>query len=216
MDYESNMDLVVLKYSESDNLMYKTAMESDFCNDLVNRLSEFHILGIPSFLYTRNFEVTIDYNHSEMDLIYDGVKYDYYSITIDDKGSEEYCNSLIITCDVTKSGGETSFSYNEKSLGVLTYNEYGLQSLPHYYDLTELDENKDFKNICDTLLKLIKSFENNEQDIVNYFSTYQKSYASAYDCGSPEFIIDNDDDEILMQLDPLNKEIREKIFKELM
>ena len=115
-----------------------------------------------------------------------------------------------------RSGARSTLSHNDKSLRVVTYNEFGEQSFPHYYDLTESEKNEDFENICDTLLKLIKSFEDNEQDIVNYFSTYQKVYASAYNCNTPEFIIDNDDDEILWQLDPLNKEIRYKIFRDFM
>lgn len=214
MDYESNMDLVVLKYSKYGNLMYETAMESDFCIDLVNRLSNFHRLGINSLLYTRNLEVTIDYSHSEMDLTYDNVDYDYYDIIVDDKRSEKYCDTLVITCEVMRSGGKITLSHNDKSLKVVTYNDYGEQSFPHYYDLTESSEYADFKNICDTLLKLIESFKNNEQDIVNYFGTYQKGYASAYGGSEPEFIINNNDDETVTQLDPLNKEIREKVFKD--
>ena len=216
MEYESNMDLVVLKYSKYGNLMYKTAMESNFCNDLVNRLSNFYKLGINSLMTARNLEVTIDYSHSEMDLTYDNVDYDYYDITINDKRSEEYCNSLVITCEVMRSGGRSILSHNDKSLRVVTCNEYGEQSFPHYYDLTESKKNEDFDNICDTLFWLIKSFKDNEQDIVSYFNSYQKAYVSAYDSSVPEFIIDNDDDEILWQLDPLNKEIRYKIFREFM
>lgn len=216
MDRGTNMNLVVLKYSKYGNLMYKTAMESDFCFDLVNRLSNFYKLGINSLMTARNLEVTIDYSHSEMDLTYDNVDYDYYDITIKDERYEEYCNSLTITCELMRSGGISALSHNDKSLRVVTYNEFGEQSFPHYYDLTESKKNKDFENICDTLLKLIESFKDNEQDIVNYFSTYRNAYASAYDCSVPEFIIDNDDDEILWQLDPLNKEIRYKIFREFM
>lgn len=204
MDYGTNMDLVVLKYSKYGNLMYETAMESDFCVDLVNRLSNFYKLGINSLMTARNLEVTIDYKYSE------------YDITINDKRYEEYCNSLVITCEVTRSGGRSILSHNDKSLRVVTYNDYGEQSFPHYYDLTESEKNEDFDNICDTLFRLIKSFKDNDQDIVNYFSTYRNAYASAHDCGAPEFIIDNDDDEILWQLDPLNKEIRYKIFREFM
>lgn len=214
MEYESNMDLVVLKYSKYGNLMYKTAMESNFCNDLVNRLSEFHRFGINSLMTARNLEVTIDYSHSEIDLTYDNVDYDYYDITIKDERYEEYCNSLVISCEVTRSGGISSLSHNDKSLRVVTYNEFGEQSFPHYYDLTESSKNEDFKNICDTLLKLIESFKNNEQDIVNYYTTYRTSYVSAYGGSAPEFIINGEDDEILIQLDPLNKEIKEKIFEE--
>lgn len=216
MEYESNMDLVVLKYSKYGNLMYKTAMESDFCFDLVNRLSNFYRLGINSLMTARNLEVTIDYKYSEMDLTYDNVDYDYYDITINDKRYEEYCNSLVITCEVMRSGGRSTLSHNDKSLRVVTYNEFGEQSFPHYYDLTESKKNEDFENICDILLKLINSFKDNEQDIVSYFNSYQKAYVSAYDSSVPEFIIDNDDDEILWQLDPLNKEIRYKIFREFM
>lgn len=214
MDYESNNDLIVLKYSKYGNLMYETAMESDFYVDLVNRLSNFYKLGINSLMTARNLEVTIDYSHSEMDLTYDNVDYDYYNIIIADKRSEKYCNTLVITCEVMKSGDILSLSHNDKSLRVVTYNDYGDQSFPHYYDLTESSKNEDFKNICDTLFKLIESFKNNEQDIVNYFSIYRKGYASAYGGSAPEFIINGEDDEILMQLDPLNKEIREKVFKE--
>ena len=214
MDYESNNDLIVLKYSKYGNLMYETVMESDFCVDLVNRLSNFHRLGINSLMTAKNLEVTIDYSHSEMDLTYDNVDYDYYNIIIADKRSEKYCNTLVITCEVMKSGDILSLSHNDKSLRVVTYNDYGEQSFPHYYDLTESSKNEDFKNICDTLLKLIKSFKDNEQGIVNYFSTYRKGYASACGGSEPEFIINGEDDEILMQLDPLNKEIREKIFEE--
>ena len=216
MDRGTNMDLVVLKYSKYGNLMYKTAMESDFCINLVNRLSNFHKLGINSLMTAKNLEVTINYSHSEMDLTYDNVDYDYYDITIKDERYEEYCNSLSITCELMRSGGISTLSHNDKSLRVVTYNEFGEQSFPHYYDLTELKKNKDFENICDTLFRLINSFKDNEQDIVNYFSTYQKSYVSAYGGSVPEFIIDNDDDEILWQLDPLNKEIKEKIFIEFM
>ena len=92
MDYGTNMDLVVLKYSKYGNLMYKTAMESDFCFDLVNRLSNFYKLGINSLMTAKNLEVTIDYKYSEMDLTYDNVDYDYYDITIKD---ETYNNKLV-------------------------------------------------------------------------------------------------------------------------
>lgn len=214
MDRGTNMDLVVLKYSKYGNLMYETAMESNFCIDLVNRLSNFHRLGINSLMTAKNLEVTIDYSHSEMDLTYDNVDYDYYNIIIDDKRSEKYCNTLVITCEVVRSGGKLTLSHNDKSLKVVTYNDYGEQSFPHYYDLTESLKNEDFKNICDTLLKLIESFKNNEQDIVNYFNTYRKGYVSACGGSEPEFIINNNDDEIVTQLDPLNKEIREKVFEE--
>lgn len=214
MDYGTNMDLVILKYSKYDNLMYKTAMESDFCFDLVNRLSNFYRLGINSLMTARNLEVTIDYKYSEMDLTYDNVDYDYYDITINDKRYEEYCNFLVITCEVMRSGGRSTLSHNDKSLRVVTYNEFGEQSFPHYYDLTESSKNEDFKNICDTLLKLIESFKDNEQDIVNYFNTYRNAYASAYGGSAPEFIINGEDDEIVIQLDPLNKEIKEKIFEQ--
>lgn len=214
MDYGTNMDLVVLKYSKYGNLMYETAMESDFCVDLVNRLSNFYKLGINSLMTARNLEVTIEYSHSEMDLTYDNVDYDYYNIIIADKRSEKYCNTLVITCEVMKSGEILTLSHNDKSLRVVTYNEFGEQSFPHYYDLTESSKNEDFKNICDTLLKLIESFKNNEQDIVNYYTTYRTSYVSAYGGSAPEFIINGEDDEILIQLDPLNKEIKEKIFEE--
>lgn len=212
MEYESNMDLVVLQYSKYGNLMHETAMESDFCVDLVNRLSNFYKLGIKSLMTARNLEVTIDYSDSEMDLTYDNVDYDYYNIVIDDKRSEKYYDTLVITCEVVRSGGKVSLSHNDKSLRVVTYNDYGEQSFPHYYDLTESSEDEDFKNICDTLLKLIESFKNNEQEIVNYYTTYRTSYMLAYGGSAPEFIINDENDEILMQLDPLNKEIREKIL----
>ena len=150
MEYESNMDLVVLKYSKYGNLMYKTAMESDF-----------YKLGINSLMTARNLEVTIDYKYSEMDLTYDNVDYDYYDITINDKRYEEYCNSLVISCELMRSGEISTLSHNDKSLRVVTYNEFGEQSFPHYYDLTESKKNEDFENICDTLFKLIKSFKYN-------------------------------------------------------
>lgn len=216
MDYESNMDLVVFKYSKSGNLMYETAMESNFCFDLVNQLSKFYILGVNSLSYSRNFEVTVQYKYTEnYKNKYREIKYDYYSITITDKNaSEDGDIGVMVTCKTVEMDGNISLIYNDpKSFEVIVYNEDTINSLSHYYDITESSKDKDFKAVCDTICKLIKICIDNKSDIIRYYDSYRSKYASAYDCSPPEFI---DDDEISWQLDPLNKEIREKLFKEFM
>lgn len=217
MDYESNMDLVVLKYSESDNLMYKTSIESNFCNDLVNRLSEFHILGIPSFLYTRNFEVVVEYNYTEKykDELREE-KYDFYTITVYDKNASYNEDiEVIITCKTIHLGRRIFLLDDIKSFEVFVNNKDTIKSFNHYYDLKECKRDKDFERVCETICKLIEICVNNKDDIIKYFRTYQKTYASAFDCSLPEFIIDDDDtNEILMHLDPLNKEIRNKLLND--
>lgn len=217
MDYESNNDLIVFKYSESGNLMYKTAIESDFCFNLVNRLSGFHILGAPSLLCTRNFEVTVEYKYTKhIKEAHRKIDYDFYSIIIADKNaSDDGDVGITITCQTTDRGRDVTLIYDDiKSFEVTVYNEDTVKSFPHYYDLEESTKDESFERICDTICKLIKTCTNNKDDIIKYFKTYQKNYATAFDCSLPEFIIDNDDNEILMQLDPLNKEIRNKLLND--
>ena len=217
MYYETNNDLIVFKYSKSGNLMYKTAIESNFCRNLEDRLSGFHILGVPSLLGTRNFEVTVEYEYTKSyKEEHRKIDYDVYSIIIADKNaSDDGDIGVTITCQTVDRGRDVSLIYDDiKSFEVTVYNKDTVISFPHYYDLEKSVKDKHFERICDTICKLIKTCIDNKNDIIKYYESYQIKYASAYDCSLPEFIIDNDDDEILVQLDPLNKEIRSKILND--
>ena len=216
MKCEDNNDSIVFKYSKSGDLIYKTTIETNFCRNLEQRLSEFHILGIPSFLYTRNFEVTVEYNYTEKykDELREE-KHDFDTITVYDKNaSYDEDIEVIITCKTLHFGRRIFLLDDFKSFEVFVNNKDTVKSFNHYYDLKECKKDKDFERVCETICKLIEVCINNKDDIIKYFTTYQKNYATAFDCSLPEFIIDNDDDDILMQLDSLNKEIRNKLLND--
>ena len=214
MEYKSNNDLIEFEYFDSSNLIYTTVIESNSCRNLEQRLSGFYILGVTDLLCTRNFKVTVRYDYTEhYKDEHRKIDYDFYTITITDNSTpEDESPSVTITCKTELHEKRVHLIHDNDSFEVTVYNKDTIKSLPHYYNLKKSAEDKDFERMCETIGKLIETCNNNKEDINKYFKTYQHSYASAYDDSLPEFII-NDRDEIIMQpLEPLNKEIRNKLL----